>query len=189
MTIVMLIFGLLTILSACGVVFSRRSLHSALWLVATLFLVAVHFALLGADFIAALQIMIYAGAIMVLVVFTIMLLGLDKVVDGKEGFALPPYFAAVICAAFAAVLVFVMSKKAVFSLAGHGEAPAISGSPKEVGRLLFTEHVYAFEITALLLLAAIIGAVVLAYDKKRPLPKNRGLRAMHSASGGDGSDA
>ena len=178
MTLTMMLFGVLTILSACGVVFSARSLHSALWLVATLFLVAVHFALLGADFVAALQVMIYAGAIMVLVVFTIMLLGLDKAVD-RHGFPLPRYLAATICALFAAMLTFVMSKEVVFSIA-NTEGGGTSGSPKEVGRLLFTEHVYAFEITALLLLAAIIGAVVLAFDRKRPLAADRGLRAMHA---------
>ncbi len=179
MTVVMIIFGVLTLLSACGVVFSRRSLHSALWLVATLFLVAVHFALLGADFVAALQIMIYAGAIMVLVVFTIMLLGLEKVVDAKS-FPIPRYIAGFICAAFAAMLTYVMSKELVFSIADSSGAVPASGDPKEVGRLLLTEHVYAFEVTALLLLAAIIGAVVLAYDKKRPLASERGLRAMHA---------
>ena len=181
MTIVMLIFGVLTILSACGVVFASRSLHSALWLVATLFLVAVHFALLGADFVAALQVMIYAGAIMILVVFTIMQLGLDKAVD-SQGFPLPRSIAAALAAVFAAMLAFVMSQRAVFQVAVEPAASSQGaiGSPKEVGRLLFTEHFYAFEITALLLLAAIIGAVVLAYDKKRPLAADRGLRAMHA---------
>ena len=71
----MYIFGFLTLLSAAGVIFARKPLNSALCLVATLFLVAVHFALLGSDMLAVLQVLVYAGAIMVLVIFVIMLLG------------------------------------------------------------------------------------------------------------------
>ena len=177
------LLGALTILSACGVVFSHKSLNSALSLVATLFLVSIHFALLGAEFLAALQIMIYAGAIMVLVVFVIMLLGLDKDSEVKPS-AAPRIFAAVLAALFACVVGFGVTHGnlavSILSQLSPSEAPPVAGTPQEIGKLLYTQYIFAFEITGVLLLAAIIGAVTLAYDPRRPLAKGRGLRAMHS---------
>ena len=79
MTLTMLLLGMLTIISACGVVTARQPLASALALILTLFLIASHFALLGAHFGAAIQVLIYAGAIMVLMVFVIMLIGVDTI--------------------------------------------------------------------------------------------------------------
>lgn len=183
------LFGFLTLVSACGVVFSRKSLHSALSLVTTLFLVAVHFALLGADFLAALQIMIYAGAIMILVVFVIMLMGLDKDVDRKS-LGLPGYFALCLSGFFGVLIAYVVGNRAIFSIAEKQVRTQVyNASPNGVGALLFSEYVYAFEVTGVLLLAAIIGAVVLAHDRRRPLAENRGLRAMHKNSLAGGRDA
>ena len=71
----MILFGCLTVSSALGVIVTKKPLHSALWLVITFFMLAVNYGLLRADFIAVLQLVVYAGAIMVLVIFTLMLLG------------------------------------------------------------------------------------------------------------------
>lgn len=185
MTVAMLIFGVLTIVAALGVVFGGKPLTSALSLVATLFLVAVHFALLGADFVAALQVLVYAGAIMVLVVFVIMLLGLDKD-TGALHFGVPGYLAAVFCGLFVGLLVFAAMSKGTFPLhiaettfaSGAVASSGVVGSPREVGLVLLTEFLFPFQLTALLLLAAILGAVLLAYEKKRPLGEGRGLRAV-----------
>ncbi len=180
MTIAMIVFGVLTIVSALGVVFGGKPLTSALSLVATLFLVAVHFAMLGADFVAALQVLVYAGAIMVLVVFVIMLLGLDKDTRALR-FGVPGYLSAVFCGLFVGVLVFAAISNGVFPLsivASSTSGATTVGSPREVGLVLMTEFLFPFQLTALLLLAAIIGAVLLAYEKKRPLGEGRGLRAV-----------
>lgn len=184
MTAAMLIFGLLTVLSACGVVLSRKPLNSALCLVVTLFLVAVHFALLGADFIAVIQVLVYAGAIMVLVIFVIMLLGIDVVshptVD-RWGRLLAGAFTGV----FAGVLIVAVQRGvsvAVYRASAEDELRAVSGeigTAAVVGQALFTRFIYPFEIASLLLLAGIVGAVVLALEAKRPLRKDRGLAAMH----------
>ena len=187
MTAFMLIFGILTVLSALGVVLAPKTLHSALFLVLTLFLVAVHFALLDAGFLAALQVMVYAGAIMVLVVFVIMLLGLDEPVARKK-IELSNYFGAFAAVSLGAILVWAgLSSGSQLSswqkAAGTGALPA-SGTAAEVGTLLFTKFLYPFEVTSLLLLVAIIGAVILAYDKKLPLPAGRGLKAKQKELAG-----
>ena len=177
MTVAMFIFGLLTVLAGCGVVFSTKTLNCALWLIVTLFLVAVHFALIGADFLAALQVMVYAGAIMVLVVFVIMLLGLNETGErGKLG--LSAYLAVATSGAFIGLLMWMLQFPKIF---GRDDAAAVvSGSPEAVGYALFTRFLYPFEVTSLLLLAAVIGAVVLAYEPKRPLTKGRGLKAKQT---------
>lgn len=179
MLIIMILFGLLTLASAFGVVLSKRSLHSALCLVATMFLIAIHFALLNADFLAALQIMIYAGAIMVLVVFVIMLLGLDQVVD-KHSFSIPKAFSFALAACFVGLICYAASSDAVVELSNKVAGTTGAETAKGVGRLLLTDYFFAFQVIALLLLAAIVGAVVLAQDKRRPLASNRGLSAMHT---------
>lgn len=176
MHVAMYIFGILTFVSACGVVFSRKSLHSALSLVATLFLVAVHFALLEADFLATLQVLIYAGAIMVLVVFVIMLLGLDEQVENPV-LKLPALFAALLCGIFAGVFVYVFSKASILFVVAEPSSPTVLGDAHSVARLLFTEYIFPFEVVGVLLLAAVIGAALLAREDKRPLLPGRGLKA------------
>lgn len=181
MTIPMLIFGILLLVSAAGVVFAKKPLNSALCLVATLFFVAAHFALIGADFVAALQILIYAGAIMVLVIFVIMLLGVEKD-EGRESFVYA-CFVSIFVGLFLALLVVGTSH---FSTPlqtsgldlGASAAAKLDTGAKGVGAVLFTKYLYPFEVVSLLLLAAMIGAVVLASEKKRPLPAGRGLSAV-----------
>lgn len=180
MQITMLIFGLLTLISAGGVVFSRKSLKSALWLVATLFFVAVHFALLSASFLASLQVMIYAGAIMVLVVFVIMLLGLDHDVESlgdikSAGTKIPTGFSLSLVAVLFSFLFFSVINSPILEKSSKTEF--ISGA-KEIGEVLLTKHIAGFELAAVLLLAAVVGAIALAYDTRPPLPEGRGLTAM-----------
>jgi NADH-quinone oxidoreductase subunit J len=177
MSMWILIFGVFTVIAAGGVVFSRKSLHSALWLVVTLVLVAVHFALLGAEFLAALQMLIYAGAIMVLMVFVIMLLGAEQEVEWGNT-KVPAYAGAVFCGAFCGIVFVLGTGITSLPLAKPMPGAVLSGTAAVLGRLLFSEHVYAFELMGVLLFAAIVGAVVLAKEKKRPLAPGRGLRAV-----------
>lgn len=184
MEFLMYILGAMTVAAAGGVVFAQKSLYSALSLIATMFFIAVHFALLGAEFLAAVQVMVYAGAIMVLVVFVIMLLGLDMDNDAHR-LRIPSYISAVLAALFASAVGFAIHRaaggisKLTAVVAEPAHDAASLGNSQTLGRLLFSEYVFAFEVTGVLLLAAIIGAVVLAQDKKRPLAKGRGLSAMH----------
>lgn len=167
----MIIFGVLTIVCACGVVASEKPLNSALWLVLTLFLVAVHFALLGAHFVAAIQVMVYAGAIMVLVIFVIMLLGTEA--HGPETRSTSQRIAAsVVTAIFVAMTILVIQKGFP-----AGVARTVDGSTAAIGQMLFSDYLFPFELTSLLILAGIIGAVVLGHESRRPLKSGRGLKA------------
>ena len=188
MLLAMYIFGLLTIISSLGVVFAKKSLNSALCLVATLFFIAVHFALLNAGFLATLQIMVYAGAIMILVVFVIMLLGLENDME-KESKGQPKALSFLLVGvmfAFLSLSVFkadslvlgnIFDASLKDSLSGTLQSDKIIGA-KEIGFAMLTKHIAGFELAAVLLLAAVVGAVSIAYDPRPPLPKGRGLSAM-----------
>lgn len=187
MTEVMTIFSVLTILAACGVVVSKQPVHSALFLILTLFLVAVHFALLGAHFLAATQVLVYAGAIMVLVVFVIMLLGLDahvlerKTATGAFGAALAMALFVTVFWTISSRSYFYVPRETAAREAQLAKLPVADGSTAAIGNKLFTEYLYPFELTSLLILAGIVGAVMLGVDKRRPLKPGRGLKAKQAA--------
>lgn len=193
MLVAMLVFGVLTIASAIGVVAFPKPLHSALSLVATLFFVAVHFLLLGAEFLATLQILVYAGAIMILVVFVIMLLGLD--VQSKNNFSgINSMLALLFCLFFSVLTIFIVTNDKKLVAEGKSYTAVFSESVvqkelskedatvEKVGELLFSKYLYPFEVASILLLVAIIGAVVLAQEKKRGIPKGHGLKAKQQIS-------
>jgi NADH-quinone oxidoreductase subunit J len=162
-------FGFLAALltaAALGVILQRSPVRSALSLVVTLFLLAVVYLFLDAQLVAALQIIVYAGAIMVLFLFVIMLLNLQEDRPAMVRFGLR------VGAAFAASLFFLSTLR--FFLAPQqagpgggmrGAVPAAFGSTEAVAEELFTRFLLAFEVTGVLLLVAIIGAVVLAKRK------------------------
>ena len=156
----------LMVIAAAGVVVVQHPVRSAMCLVATLFLQAVLFVFLDADFVAALQVVVYAGAIMVVFLFVIMLLNLqqDEVERRPRGRVI---------AALGGATLFVLGlllaiKQAGVLLPGPGmsaAAPQGFGSIESVGLRLFTQYLLPFEITGLLMLAGVIGAVVLAKRK------------------------
>lgn len=160
------VFAVLLIASAVGVVLQRSPIRCALSLVVTLFLLAVMFLFLDAQLVAALQVIVYAGAIMVLFLFVIMLLNLQ---------ANPASMARLGMRAAAALLgtLFLLAMVRLFvplpaPAAGTGMSGAVPvgfGSTELLGERLFTRFLLAFEITSILLLVAIVGAVVLAKRK------------------------
>ncbi|UDY33972.1 NADH-quinone oxidoreductase subunit J [Dermatobacter hominis] len=155
---------------ALGVVLFRNPVHNALSLVATLFGIAVLFIAQEAYFLAAIQVIVYAGAIVVLFLFVIMLLGVDRV-EATEHDPLP---AQRIVGVIAGLGILVLS--IVILLAGGdgatGERSATaplsesSSDIERLGRVLFTDYVFAFEVTAVLLTVAVVGAVVLSRRPK-----------------------
>jgi NADH-quinone oxidoreductase subunit J len=160
-----LFFVLATLLvaAALGVVLNRNPIRSALSLVAALFLLAVTFVFLDAHLVAALQVIVYAGAIMVLFLFVIMLLNLQhEPVEGRR----PARWAASIAGgALFALAVFHAASGSPENLPGPGmveAVPAGYGTTASVGTRLFTEYVLAFEVTGVLLFVGVIGAVVIA---------------------------
>lgn len=160
------ILAALLIASAIGVVVSRHPVRSTMSLVVTLFLLAVFFVFLDADFVAALQVVVYAGAIMVVFLFVIMLLNLTE--DAEERRRQGRGFAAIGGASLFVLAVLYLLRTAGMLLPGPGmgtEMPAGFGTTESVGLRLFTQYLLQFEITGLLMLAAVIGAVVLARKK------------------------
>jgi NADH-quinone oxidoreductase subunit J len=177
------------LIGALGVVTSRNPVHAALSLVMTLFGVAVLFIEQEADFLAAVQIIVYAGAIVVLFLFVIMFLGVDK----REDITVEPL-------AGQRPLAFVMlgitlggviamlaeshwvtgAHQVVGPIQGHiSDSASPSGEVAQLGKQLFTTYLFAFEATAALLVIAVVGAVVLA--RRPPAPHEPG--ETHSDQG------
>lgn len=156
------ILAALMVGAAAGVVLCRHPVRSAMCLVMTLFVMAVFFIFLDADFVAALQVVVYAGAIMVVFLFVIMLLNLQGDPDPRR--ARGGFVALGLSVLFALVLLYLLKGVGAL-LPGPGMAtdvPAGFGSTETVGLRLFTHYLLQFEITGLLMLASVIGAVVLA---------------------------
>jgi NADH-quinone oxidoreductase subunit J len=154
------VLAALTVVAASGVVFLRNPVHCAMSLVTALFLIAVCFMSLQAHLVAALQIIVYAGAVMILFLFVIMLLNLqsETVRESRVGQKVVGAIAALAVAGLLA-RTLVAGKMAVI------REPHVNpefGTTQAVARMLFREHVVAFELTSLLLLVAVVGAVVLA---------------------------
>jgi len=156
------VFAVLLISSALGVIVNRSPVRSALSLVVTLFLLAVIFLFLDAQLVAALQVVVYAGAIMVLFLFVIMLLNVqeDRQIMTRLGMRAG---AAIIGALFllGAIRLLIHAPSAAGG-GMTGATPAGFGSTERLAEVLFTRYLLPFEVTSVLLLVAIIGAVVLA---------------------------
>jgi NADH-quinone oxidoreductase subunit J len=172
-TFVFLVAAAICLAGALGVVLSRDAVHSALSLVATLFGVAVLFVAQNANFLAAVQVIIYAGAIVVLFLFVIMLLGVERTEDLRVEPLVGQRSAAIVVgiAVFALPVVALASTgwDATGAIGGLGP---VSDSPvpdvEGIGRVLFTRYVFALEITSILLAIAVVGAVMLAKRGPRP---------------------
>ena len=154
------IFAALTLLFGFLVVanpFSRNPVTSAMFLVMTMAMLAGLFVTLHAFFIAAVQILVYAGAVMVLFLFVIMLLDLKEEERRKfNAFGISAGIIAV--GSIAAILV----KTIFFSRVGQGKNPQIAGDTLSLGRQLFTNYLLPFEIVSVLLLVAMVGVILLS---------------------------
>jgi NADH-quinone oxidoreductase subunit J len=152
-----------------AMVLSRNAVHAALFLVATQLTLAVMFLLQGAFFIAALQIIIYAGAIMVLFVFVVMLLGVDKREALIEPLAMQRPLAVALGLLLAAEVTYLALSR---GFRGRFEIflqrPPVEGNVEVIARELFTNWALPFEATSLLLVVAVVGAVVLAKRRLEP---------------------
>lgn len=178
-----LLAGLIVVTGALGVVLSRNPVHAALFLIQTLFGVAVEFLVVEAHFLAAIQVIVYAGAIVILFLFVIMLLGVDR----AEDVSVEPIIGQ------RPVAILTGGALLGLLLAVINSADGLTGTPGATGRLdavdplgeplpnvnqlaesIFTDYVFAFEVTGLLLTVAVVGAVVMARripGRLMPLPR------------------
>lgn len=164
MNIIFYIASIVAIIATALVITGKNAVHALLYLIVSLLAVSVVFFLLGAPFMAALEVIIYAGAIMVLFVFVIMMLNLGEasVKKEKEWFKLGAWIGpGVLCLILLAELAYVFYS----SKTPSGNAGVVE--PRQVGMALFGPYVLGVELTAMLLMAGIVGAYHIGKEKKR----------------------
>ncbi len=154
----------LGILCALLVVFSKNPIHSVLYLVLTFFTIAGHYVLLNAQFLAVVHIIVYAGAIMVLFLYVIMLLNLNQETEPHKNSILK--IAASICGGLLLV-VLIGSLKGTEMIVQVQSKGGELGFVKTLGRILFKDFLLPFEVSSILLLAAMVGAVMLGKPEKK----------------------
>ncbi len=166
--LVFLTAALLILVGAVGVLAMRNPVHSALSLIMTLFGVAVAFVAQSADFLAAVQVIVYAGAIVVLFLFVIMFLGVDRREDVRvEPLVGQRVFAGIGVVITVAGLITLLARShwvtGAIAVSSSGRALSTgSGNVTQLGGAVFTTYLFAFEATAALLIIAVVGAVLLA---------------------------
>lgn len=164
--LVFFIAAAIVLTGAMGVVMARNPVHAALMLVMTLFGIAVLFVLQEAHFLAAVQVVVYAGAIVVLFLFVIMLLGVDVAEDVTvEPLVGQRTAALVIAMGTLGLLSALVIRAAQLSLgmpSGTQPLDGEGGNLVQLARVLFTDYLFAFEATSVLLVIAVVGAVVLS---------------------------
>lgn len=164
--IIFYLIALITIIASIRVVTGRNAVHSALWLVLVFFCFGGLYVLLQAEFVAAVQVIVYAGAIMVLFLFVIMLLRVDRAEDLLSRHRLQRLVGVLLGLAFLVGIGLTVVLELLPGPSGGKRLEEIAtqagGNTQAVAEVLFTDYLLPFEVTSVLLLAAIIGAVVLA---------------------------
>lgn len=163
----------LTIIGAAGVVFSKNIMHASVFLLGSLFGVAGLYAIIGADFLAATQLVVYAGGVVILMLFAVMLTGGTANALNRIGIEKTPSMGntkTLIFGGLTAAVISLVLLKLIASVVGMQEVgtelPALTSTVEQIGVLLVTDHVLAFEISSVLLLGALVGAAVIARPRK-----------------------
>ncbi len=158
---VFIILSVVAVGSALGMLLNKNAVYSALFLILNFATVAIFYIILGAPFIAMTQITVYAGAIMVLFLFVIMLLGAEELSGGRLKFDWQKPVAGVLAVLLLIELaVMIFFRESIFK---EFAELADFGTSRNIGEVLFNDYLLPFEITAFLLLAAMIGAIVIAH--------------------------
>ena len=157
------VFGAICVAGAVNLLLQRHPINSALSLVVVMGSLAVEYLLLGAEFVAAVQVIVYAGAIMVLFVFVIMLLnaGEEEHTQGSRVawlLGIPGVLAVTVIVCWA----MLKAESSTIALGGVPQTDKAFGNPADISNLLFHQFLLPFEVTSILVLIAIMGAVVLA---------------------------
>jgi NADH-quinone oxidoreductase subunit J len=154
------ILSVLTLFGALGTIFSRNPVHSVIYLILTFFTLSAHYVLLNAQFLAVVNIIVYAGAIMVLFLFVIMFLNLRNESDEmKQNLTI---YAAEIMGGMLFLILFAALKKAdIERVRNPMTFDSQTGMVETLGRVLYSEYLLPFELTSVLFLVAMAGAVML----------------------------
>lgn len=179
MTFFFYLFAILSILSAVCVISVKNPVHAVLFLIFTFVNSAVLFILLGAEFIAMMILIVYIGAVAVLFLFVVMMLDIDYV-RLRQGFAKHLTFSATLCGVFFLILSFVIRRSAsnISNFVNYS-----ANNVKAIGNLLYTDYMYAFHLSGILLLVAIVGAIALTLqDKKKGIKRQNVLKQLTQSS-------
>ncbi|MCT9932043.1 NADH-quinone oxidoreductase subunit J [Planotetraspora sp. A-T 1434] len=169
------VLAVVSVIAALGLVFSRRAVYSALMLGVVMLSLAVLYAVQDAPFLAAVQIIVYTGAVMMLFLFVLMLVGVDSSDSLVETIRGQRFWAIVAGLGFAALLGLGIGNTLIAAPKGLAVANQ-NGNVPSLAELIFTRHVFAFEVTSALLITAALGAMVLAHrERTEPKPTQRDL--------------
>jgi len=163
--IAFIVLGLVAVASAIGMLLSKNAVYAAIYLITNFVTVAIFYLILGGAFIAVTQIAVYAGAIMVLFLFVIMLLGAERLGQG-EPLAWQQPLAILLGVILAVESIYIL----FFKAGGFDPVTALPegfGSPTSIGMELFQSYLLPFEVTSVLLLVAMIGAIVFTRQEKK----------------------
>ena len=160
------VFAAITVGCSLGVIGQRNPMHSVLLLIGSFVALAGLYVGLDSPFVAVTQIVVYAGAIMVLFLFVVMLLNAPRE-DVAPGAQVPmpagiKVIGSALALAMVGMLVWALSRMTVAPLAVDAQASARVSSVRDIGLMIFRDHAFAFEVTSILILVAMVGAVVLA---------------------------
>ncbi len=162
MEIIFYIAAIIAILSTAAVVTRKNAVHALLYLIVSLLSVAVVFYVIGAPYLAALEVMVYAGAIMVLFVFVIMMLNMGKSAQASSWFSFKYWIGPAILS-----LILLIELGYIFSSMPAPPTEVTIISPKAVGQSLFGPYIIGVELVGMLLLAGVVGAYHIGYKKQR----------------------
>ena len=163
------LLSFLSVLAAIGMVVARNPIHSAIFLVLTLFNTAGIFVMLGAEFLAAAQVIVYAGAVLVLMLFFLMLIDPQKLPERGGGHAVQRIVGPLLGVILFLEVAAAIANRAMIGTMGNATPENIAfvgGSTQAFGNLLFTQALLPFEVVSLVLLIGVVGAIVLALPER-----------------------
>jgi NADH-quinone oxidoreductase subunit J len=172
MTAAIWVLGPISVLAALGMITVRKAVHAALFLAVVMMSLAVLYAVQDAPFLAVVQVIVYTGAVLMLFLFVLMLVGVDSadsIVETIKGQRVMAWIVAVLFG----VMVVVGFGQVVFHNAAGLQAANDQGNVTGIASLLFTRYVFAFEVTSALLITAVLGAMVLAHRERLEPKKNQ----------------
>ncbi len=174
------ILGPISVLAALGLISVRKAVHSAMLLAVVMISLAVLYAVQDAPFLSAVQVIVYTGAVLMLFLFVLMLVGVDSSDSIVETIRGQRVLALVTAVVFGVLVVVLMAQVTLHTAVGL-EAANANGNVNGLAQLLFTKWVYAFEVTSALLITAVLGAMVLAHRENidpKPTQRDFALRRM-----------
>ncbi len=163
------LLGGISILAAIGMVAAKNPVHSAIFLVLTLFNTAGIFVMLGAEFLAAAQVIVYAGAVLVLMLFFLMLIDPQNLPERGGGHPVQRIVGPLLGVILLLEVAAAIANRAVFGTTGNATPENIAfvgGSTQAFGNLIFTQYLFTFEVVSLVLLIGVVGAIVLALPER-----------------------